>query len=354
MNNKIKINYIRHTITLIISLLISGNIFSQIGGRNTYSFLNFLPSARLAAAAGSNVAVKDYDASLAFQNPSLLNDEMLGQLSLNYVNYISDVNYGVVGYVLPMKKKDIIFASSLTYLNYGKFVQTDATSAITGNFSASDYCLSFGAGKNINKVLSVGSNFKLIYSALETYKSFGLALDFSGHYQHPSNLFSATLLARNVGLQLKSYTSNSKENLPIQTQAAIAYKPEHVPLRILIMYDNLHKWKIFQQDTTVTFDPITGQEIVPKSSFGKNLAQHFSFGTEILLSKYFNVRIGYQVRRQQELRIESKAGLIGFNGGIGFKVSKFVFSYAFGKYHFFGNSHHLSIAFKPSDFYKKS
>jgi len=326
---------------------------SQTKARTTYNFLNFLPSARLGATNGTAIAVKDYESTLAYQNPALLNAEMGGQISLNYVNYISDANYGVIGYVAKERKQGV-FSASLSYLNYGKFTQTDETSTITGNFSASDYCLSLGWGKQLNEVISVGGNFKTIYSAYETYRSFGLAIDLAGHYQHPGKLFSATVLARNVGAQLKSYSSSTRNNLPIQTQAAIAYKLEHVPLRFLVMYDNIHNWKLYQPDTTKSFDPISGQEIVSKSGFGKNLSRHFSLGAEFLISKYFNLRFGYQIRRQQELKVAEKAGLIGFSAGVGFKLSKFVFSYGWGKYHFFGNSNHISLIFNPSDFRKKS
>jgi hypothetical protein len=326
---------------------------AQTKAQTTYNFLNFYPSARLGATNGTAIAIKDYESTLAYQNPSLLNSEMSEQISINYVNYISDANYGVIGYVSKEKKQGI-FSASLTYLNYGKFTQTDETSAITGNFSASDYCLSLGWGKKLNEVISVGGNFKTIYSAYETYRSFGLAIDLAGHYQHPGKLFSATVLARNVGAQLKSYSSSTRNNLPLQTQAAIAYKLEHVPLRFLIMYDNIHNWKLYQPDTTKSFDPISGQEIVAKSGFGKNLSRHFSLGAEFLISKYFNLRFGYQIRRQQELKMAEKAGLIGFSAGVGFKLSKFIVSYGWGKYHFFGNSNHISLIFKPSDFHKKS
>jgi hypothetical protein len=325
---------------------------SQTKARTTYNFLNFLPSARLGATNGTSIAIRDYESTLAYQNPSLLNTEMSGQVSLNYVNYISDANYGVIGYVAKERKQGI-FSASLTYLNYGNFTQTDETSSITGKFSASDYCLSLGWGKQLNEVISVGGNFKTIYSAYETYRSFGLAIDIAGHYQHPGKLFSATVLARNIGAQLKSYSS-TRDNLPLQTQAAIAYKLEHVPLRFLVMYDNIHNWKLVQADSTKSFDPISGQEIISKSGFGKNLSRHFSLGAEFLISKYFNLRFGYQVRKQQELKMEDKAGLIGFSAGVGFKLSKFIFSYGWGKYHFFGNSNHLSLIFKPSDFHKKS
>ena len=72
------------------------SIFAQAktGGNNTYEFLNIASSARIAALGGAQIAVKDNDPFLAFDNPSLLNKEMDNKLALTYLNYISDIEIG--------------------------------------------------------------------------------------------------------------------------------------------------------------------------------------------------------------------------------------------------------------------
>ena len=94
--------------TMVIFCFLFSHVKSQTKARTTYNFLNFLPSARLGATNGTSIAVKDYESTLAYQNPSLLNTEMSGQVSLNYVNYISDANYGVIGYVTKERKQGIL------------------------------------------------------------------------------------------------------------------------------------------------------------------------------------------------------------------------------------------------------
>lgn len=338
---------------VIILIIISQPIFSQSGGRNVFGFLNHLPSARLGATNGTAIAIMDGDASMGFYNPALLNEQMQNSVSLNYVNFLSDANYGVVGYVLP-KQKFGVFAASLQYMNYGSFIQSDETSQTTGSFNASDYCFTAGVGKQLNEVLSVGGNFKMIYSAYETYRSFGLAFDFAGHYVHPGKLFSAGIIARNAGIQLTTYSNDNRGNLPLQTQAYVSYKPEHVPLRFLITYDRLHRWQMMPKDTSVTFDPITGQEIKETNYFAKNLFRHFIFGGEFSIGKVFQIRFGLSPIRLLEMRHESRGGAAGFSAGAGFRISKFNISYGWARYHFFGASHMLSLQFRPADFYKKT
>ena len=46
---------------------------AQIGGDNTYEFLNLVPSARISAMGGKMVPVRDNDLNLIFGNPALLN-----------------------------------------------------------------------------------------------------------------------------------------------------------------------------------------------------------------------------------------------------------------------------------------
>ena len=71
---------------------------AQIGGDNTYGFLNLTSSARVSALGGNAIAVKDDDPNLAFDNPSLLNKSMDYKLAFNYIKYFADINYGVVSF----------------------------------------------------------------------------------------------------------------------------------------------------------------------------------------------------------------------------------------------------------------
>lgn len=62
--------------------------YAQIGGKHTYEFLNLVSSPRQAALGGKVLTNNDWDTSQALHNPSAINEEMEGQLALNFVNYL--------------------------------------------------------------------------------------------------------------------------------------------------------------------------------------------------------------------------------------------------------------------------
>ena len=185
---------------LVIILL---PVRAQTGGDNVYEFLNLTHSGLVSSLGGSNVSLHGTNLNLAYHNPALLNNSMDRNLALNYVNYFAGINYGLVLYSrnLPAAGN---FAAGLTYLNYGYFTEADAAGNITGEFSASEYALSLIWSREIDSSFTAGINFKPVLSHLERYSSFGFAFDIGLSWHNRSNLLSAGLVIRNIGLQLTS------------------------------------------------------------------------------------------------------------------------------------------------------
>lgn len=348
------------TLRLSVIILTILQLFSvlsaeaQIGGTSTYRFLNLPNSPRVAAMGSNFVAIADNDLSVGLNNPSLINAEMHNAVSLNFVDYFSDINYGFASY---SRTYDNIgsFAASMQYINYGRFDYTDETGIIpedAGEFSAGEFALVLGWGRRLDSLFSIGANFKTIYSAFETYNSFGLGVDVSGTY-HARSGFTASLIARNIGRQLTTYTSGNTEALPFEIQFGISKRLEHLPFRYSILLTNLQKWDLTYYDPAEdNVDPFTG-EVKTKSKAGEfadKAMRHVVIGGEFLPTKNFSVRVGYNYQRRQEMKIESKRGTVGFSWGFGLRVSKFNFSYARSAYHLSGSPNYLSIAFNLSDF----
>src|SRR3990167_6304341 len=88
----------RNTILVFFSLLTFSS-YSQVGGDDVYDFLNLTPSARISLHGSSMLSLKENDPSLGLVAPSLLGKHNNQQLSLNYINYVSDINYGFAQYV---------------------------------------------------------------------------------------------------------------------------------------------------------------------------------------------------------------------------------------------------------------
>ena len=82
-----------HNMKKIIQLifLISLSSFSQVGGESIYNFLNLTGSAKQAALGGNTLTLLD-DVNQPLWNPSVINQNLDNQLSLNYMNYLADLN----------------------------------------------------------------------------------------------------------------------------------------------------------------------------------------------------------------------------------------------------------------------
>src|SRR5210317_868195 len=89
-----------HPILLPLLILMTFHVpsFSQIGGDNTYAFLNLTCSPRIAAMGGDFLTIYDNDITLASSNPSIINPEMHNYLGVSLVDYYTDVNYGHAAY----------------------------------------------------------------------------------------------------------------------------------------------------------------------------------------------------------------------------------------------------------------
>ncbi len=352
MINKIKGNI--RTLLLVL-VCFTGKVYSQSGGNNIYNFLNLVPSARITAMGGYYPAVVDADLNLGTFNPSLLNNKMNNQLALNYLNYVAGINYGMVAYGFD-KEKYGTFCASLQYINYGKFIQTDETSTQTGTFTGGEYALSLGWGLKLDSVFRVGVNFKPVYSSIAGYNSFGLATDFGATYIKPDKNFSASFLVRNLGFQVTKYYAGNKGNLPLDIQLGLVQKLKHVPLRLSLVATNLQKYKLTYTDTVSEsqVDPLTNQVMEPKKKTGENIMRHFVIGTEFLLTQNFNLRIGYNFNRRQDLKVDTRTGLSGFSFGAGIKISKFIIGYSHSFFHLAGGEDMFSLSMNFNEFKKKS
>lgn len=326
---------------------------AQPGGQTTYSYLHMMPSARMAGSGGADITFKDGDPATGIFNPSLLNNEMHGRVSLNFMNYLTDAKAGISSYAFGTYGGTA--AVSLQYNNYGKFILTDNTSAVLGSFTAADYKLQAGFGKSLNEQISLGANYSLLYSAYESYHSFGMAIDAGAHFKTIDKSFQASFLVRNLGLQLKPFVNGSREKIPLRIQGGVSYKFAHVPLRLSMLVDNLQRWNLVYRDTTLAQerDLLTGNTIPEKSLFFPNLVRHFAFGAEFSIAKVCQLRLGYNLQRQQEMKGSMRSGMAGFSAGIGIQLSKINFAYSLGAYHFYGNTHFLTLGFTPASLFRK-
>ena len=318
--------------TVIIFFLYSSLGFSQIGGKYVYQFLNLAQSPRQAALGGKTVTVVDNDVNQAFYNPATINPKMDNQLSTSYGNYYGEVSYGTAAYAYTYDRRVQTFHAGVSYINYGNFEGRDELGNITGEFSGSEVAVSFGYAKNIPfSDFYVGANAKLISSSLETYSSFGAALDFGLLYIDEPNDINYGLAIRNLGVQIKPY-ADTNEKLPLAIDFGISQLMEHVPVRWHFTMENLQQWNIAFSNPNRAEGSLDGSVQEEKVSFFNNALRHMIIGAELFPEKGFNIRLGYNYRRAEELRILEQRNFSGLSVGVGIRFGTVKFDYSYSRY----------------------
>ena len=316
---------------------------AQIGGESTYQFLELTNSARIAALGGNQIAILDStDLNLPYHNPASLHKSMGNKVLVNYVNYLSDINYGYVSFA---KSFDSIgnFALGMQYINYGKFNEATEFGNLTGNtFKAAEYAFHI-IYSNSYKRLNFGAALKPILSSFESYQSFGIAADFGISMASRSKYTNVSLVARNVGTQITTYYDNGKhEKIPFNLQAGITRRLKHAPINLALNLQYLNQWDLGTPEPNGNSEEI--DFFKREESFGKQIMRHLVFGFELLPSENFTLRAGYNYQRRQELKFNDRASMVGLSAGFGLKIKRFRLDYAISQYHLAGSSNLFSLA----------
>lgn len=340
----------KNTVLCCFFLLVSmQTIYAQIGGQSTFQFLNFQPGARVAALGGIGIVNPDNDIQFAIQNPALIKDTLHKSISLSYVAYLADIKIGNAAFAYKHKKLGTL-VGGLHFINYGQFEFNDATGNNTGTFSAGEQVFSLGTSRTINHKWQWGATAKFINSNLANLHSNGIAFDVALLYTDTTNRLLISLLAKNIGTQIKTYTPSNYEPLPYDFQLGISQRLKHLPFRYGIIIHHLHRWDIRYDDPNdqhykQRLLDINGQQVTEnKRPFGDILLRHIVLNGEISVSPNFHVQVAYNHLRRAELGIPNKNALGGFSWGFGFKVSKFQLSYASAAIGLVGATNHFTIA----------
>jgi hypothetical protein len=345
--------------TSAIFLLISISLFSQIGGKYTYQFLTLPNNSRIAAMGGNNVSHYDNDINFAYSNPGLLRNGMNNKIAFNYINYVSDINFGHVSYVKNFEKAGI-FAAGIQYSNFGTFLNTDAIGTILGDFVPAEYAISVSHARPLksNDKFNFGASLKFIISDFWMYSSVGVALDAGVSYIDTSSNFSTGLVVKNLGTQITTYTKGNYEHIPIDVQIGITKRFAYAPFRFSLTAQNLLNWdlsykSIFETETTLLNEPEVKKGIFNKiGDVGEEILRHFILGVELLPHKNFYIALGYNYRRRAELKLPTTSKLVGMSIGFGLQLAKFNISYGLASYHVAGASNHFSVGINLDAFKK--
>ena len=337
----------------IIFSIISIQVSAQFGGSSTYDFLNLTSSARINAMGGNQVGMIDSsELSFSYYNPATLRPNMHNDISLNYIDYVSDIRVGYVAYARHFDNVGT-FAAAMQYINYGKFILALENGDPIGTFGGGDYALNLIYSRPITDRIHAGANLKPIYSSYERYNSFGVAADFGLTYVDSSGNFNAGLVLKNIGTQITTYTnaSGSREPLPFDIQFGVSQRLEHAPFRFNATLQNLTTWSLTDKET-YDYDNRDDNDFVigRTDDVFKQFMRHLVLGVEFIPTQNFIIGIGYNFQRRKELMVNTNPGAIGLSGGFTIQVSKFRVSYAIASYHLAGTSNTFSVSTNLSEF----
>ena len=333
---------------LFIFNLIS--LFPQTG-RGVYRFLDLPVSSRMAAIGGMNVSLRDNDVNFAFMNPALLTGETHGVIGLNMANYLADIKFGSAVYGHNFGENNFT-SFGVQYVDLGKFEGYDELGNFTEDFTAKDIALYMSYARRLDDYFTVGATFKPIFSSYERYTSFGIAFDAGINYSR--DLFSAGLVFRNMGAQLKAYYPDEqgqhREPLPFDIQLGVSKKFAHAPIRISGTLNNLNRWNVagYQTDkTTTNLDGTTEEKKVKPVDMA---FRHVELGVELVPSDNFYIALGYNHRRNQEMTMEGFKSLAGFSAGAGLKLYKFHVGFGLTQFQVGNFAYQFSFSTDLNDF----
>lgn len=324
-------------------MLISVVTIAQVGGESTYQFLNLVSSPRQAALGGKVITNVDYDVAQGIYNPATINVEMDNQLALNYTSYLGGISYGTASYAYTVDRRTKTFHAGITYINYGSFEGYDENGNSTGSFTGNEAALSVGYALQLGySDFYFGANIKLITSKLEQYNSLGVATDFGLLYINKELDFRAALAIRNFGTQITTY-AGLNESLPFEIDFGMSQRLENVPIRWHITLENLQEWPIAVSNPARVTTDLSGNQTEEKIGFMGNVMRHTIIGAELFPEGGFNIRLGYNFRRAEELRILDQRNFSGLSAGFSIKLKKMRFSYTHAKYTSAANSNFFGL-----------
>jgi len=328
----------------IFFFFFSTSTFSQVGGETVFQFLNLSSSSRQIALGGEVLTLMD-DVNQPIWNPSVINPELDKQLSINYASYLAGISIGSASYAHVISRRFGTIHGSINYLNYGTLIEADENGNETGTFKASDIAVSVGYAFNLPWTnVYMGFNGKLINSTISNFTSNGIAGDIAVLYYSPYKPYSFTIVARNMGTQIQSF-DGTNEKLPFKVAIGGSYKLKYVPLKWHLTLDNLQQWNLAVPNPSNQTSDLEGNVTEEKISFFTNAIRHIVVGAELFPESAINLRAGYNFRRASELKLQNARSFSGISFGIGIKMNKFRFNYAFSKYHSASSSSTFSLQF---------
>ena len=250
------------------------------------------------------------------------------QINAVFNNFYAGINAYHLSLAYRQEKLKTNFAWGLTYFDYGQVSETDASGNVLGSLQPNDWVMQVSASRSYLEKWNYGASFKFISSNFGMYRSNGIAFDIGVLYTDTANLFSASVLAKNMGYQLKKYAGTEADDLPFDLQFGVTKRLKEAPLAFSLTAHHLHQFDIYYNDTVFNNENSFDTNNDGKSTFD-DIFRHFVLAAQVFPVPQLEVTVGYNHLRRQELNINNTAnGLNGFSLGVGLVVKKIQIRYA--------------------------
>lgn len=308
--------------SFIIILTIMAIAARAQDSRTGYNFLKLPVSAHAAALGGDNISIIEDDESMIFNNPALLSSVSDKTINLNYMNYMSGANTASAAFNRIIKERASV-AASAQFIDYGKMKEVDENNVQTGEFSAKDIFIAGYFSYMLTDRIAGGITAKFVTSYIGDYNSIAMGIDLGLNYYDPDKEWSVSLVAKNLGGQMKAY-DDQYDRMPIDVQLGASKRFAHMPFRI-------------------------SATLVDLNHLDYKFINHLVMGADIIISPTIWVGVGYNFRRANEMKITEADGSsshgAGLSFGAGINLERFKLNLAYGKYHVSSSSILINLAY---------
>jgi hypothetical protein len=345
-------------------MLTGSAIYAQEAAQSGWAHLAQGGSARLVGL-GWDALAHPGDVGFSAFNPALLQREHRGELSLTSQASLGGYGSASLSYGLPLgRRKDEplkpllvrdaqrgwrvasapqwSFAIGLDYGSTGVLDERDEAGEWIGTFTAGHVSPRFASAAHW-KSFTAGIGGKWSMMNFGPYTAQALALDAGVLWTVDSGRTSVGLVLRNAGRSIE-YFAASPDALPLDVQFVLSQKLRHAPFRWNLTYSHLETWDLRYTDPQlITKDPLSGEVTVRQISIWNNALRHVHPSVEAQLGGRIFIQVGYDVRRQMEMRLPSRRSNPGLSFGLSLQTRKMSFQYGSAVYHVAGRLNQFTV-----------
>lgn len=212
---------------LLLALLLAsgGSVRAASAGSTGAAFLELTYSPRYAAMGSVGTAWSE-DAGGIQINPAGLAVLEVRTVQFSHDERFDDaagISDNLFTFATPWREGSDAWGLSLIYVDLGTFQRTTISNPTgLGTFEASDLALSATYARRLTRAISVGASAKYIYESLDTFNASAFAIDAGIRYESPIEglTFGASMLHAGTGLRFVRETSD----LPLTFRVGAGYK----------------------------------------------------------------------------------------------------------------------------------